>query len=425
MSMKIKKWCLLFVCVIFVLAANADDIKVYKDASYDPMIKTVRLQMNGLTFSEPIIGLNGGDGLALTFDDLSDDSRSFSYSIQLCNFDWTANTELSAFDYVQGFQDNQIVDYQKSFNTIQHYIHYTVSLPNENLHFKKSGNYAVIVKESNSGKIMLTKRFMVNENQVAITGQIIRPRNLEITNTHQQLDIQIDCKGLSTSNPFDEIKMVIYQNDRWDNPITGVQPTFVQDNILKYNSDQDLVFPATKEFRKIDLSTTRIKTARVQRVNNDSQIAEIFIMPEALRSFKSYVYEKDWNGDFVIMKQEAINSDIEADYVWTHWSMPFSNRLIGGDFYVCGKFTNWDTLSTFRMKYNANNQAYEAKAFIKQGYYDYMIGYWEPENKFFDMLPAEGNWYETENQYTVMVYYHPFTGRNDQLVGVSTFHTMK
>ena len=407
------------------MAANADEIKVYKDATYDPYVKTVKMQMNGLLLSEPIIGLGGSENLVLGFDDLFDDIRSFNYSIQLCNWDWTPNTEMSSFDYIQGFQENQLTDYQKSFNTLQHYVHYNLSLPNQNTQFKKSGNYVVIVKEISSGKVVFTKRLMVNDNQVAITGQTIRPRNLQITNTHQQLDIQIDCKGINTSNPFDEIKMVIYQNDRWDNPITGIQPTFVQDNILKYNSDEDLVFPANKEFRKMDIRTNRFRSQRIQKINNDSTLSHFYVVPEVLRSFSSYYYERDYNGEYFIEKQEAVNSELEADYAWVHWKMPFSTRIMGGDFYICGKLSNWDTLNSFKMIYNVNSQAYEAQTLLKQGYYEYLIGFYEPENKKFDMSAIEGNWYETENQYTVVVYYHPFTGRSDQLVGITTLHTMK
>jgi hypothetical protein len=328
-------------------------------------------------------------------------------------------------DYLQGFSDNPMLDYKRSFNTEQKYTHFNLTLPNEKSRFKKSGNYVVIIKDNSSNEIVLTKRFMVNDNKAAIIGNSIRPRNLEFANTNQQLDIQIDCKGVNTSNPFEEIKVVILQNNRWDNALTGIQPNFVQDNILKYNSDVDLLFPAMKEFRKVDLRTTRLRTARVERINNDSAISHFYLAAEPLRSFKSYYYEKDWNGDFVVEKQEAVNQDVEADYVWVHWKMPFSTRLIGGDFYICGRVTNWDTLPEFKMNYNFKTLNYEAKALLKQGFYEYQIGYYEPENKKFDMTPAEGNWYETENQYTVLVYYKPFAGRYDQLIGVTTIHTMK
>ncbi|MEN9522529.1 MAG: hypothetical protein RL065_906 [Bacteroidota bacterium] len=405
--------------------AKAQEIKIYKDFAFDTNIKTAKFKLNDLFLSEPIIGLNGSDELILSFDDLTEETRNLSYSFQLCNADWTPNTELTSMDYLQGFSDNPMLDYKRSFNTSQIYTHYNLKLPNENIRFKKSGNYSVIIKDNSSGEIVLTKRFMVNDNKAVITGNSIRPRNVELSNTNQQLDIQVDCKGINTSNPFEEIKVVILQNNRWDNALTGIQPNFVQDNILKYNSDVDLLFPAMKEFRKVDLRTTRLRTARVDKIDNDSAISHFYISAEPLRSFKSYYYEKDWNGDYVVEKQEAVNQDVEADYVWVHWRMPFATRLVGGDFYICGRITNWDTLPEFKMNYNAKTQCYESKALLKQGFYEYQIGYYEAENNKFDMTPAEGNWYETENQYTVLVYYKPFAGRYEQLIGVTTIRTMK
>ncbi|MFM7016028.1 MAG: DUF5103 domain-containing protein [Bacteroidota bacterium] len=421
--MKTKILLLFFIgCFSF---SKAQEIKIYKDFAFDKNIKTAKFKLNDLFLSEPIIGLNGSDELILSFDDLSEETRNLSYSFQLCNADWTPNTELSTMDYLQGFADNPMLDYKRSFNTSQLYTHFNLKLPNENIRFKKSGNYVVIIKDNNSSEIVLTKRFMVNDNKAVITGTSLRPRNVELSNTNQQLDIQVDCKGINTSNPFEEIKVVILQNNRWDNALTGIQPNFVQDNILKYNSDVDLLFPAMKEFRKIDIRTTRLRTARIDKIDNDSTISKFYVSAEPLRSFKSYYYEKDWNGDYIVEKQEAVNQDVEADYVWVNWKMPFSTRLVGGDFYICGRITNWDTIPEFKMNYNFKTNAYEAKALLKQGFYEYQIGYFEPENKKFDMTPAEGNWYETENQYTILVYYKPFAGRYDQLIGVTTIRTMK
>ena len=35
--------------------------------------------------------------------------------------------------------------------------------------------------------------------------------------------------------------------------------------------------------------------------------------------------------------------------------------------------------------------------------------------------PAEGNHYQAENEYTLLVYYTPIGGRYDRLVGMKTF----
>ncbi len=411
-------------CLLYSVALQAQSDAVYQDQVMDRNIRTVQWQLNDLLLSTPVLALNAGDYLKLSFDDLNSDVRNMRYTIQLCNQDWTI-AGLNKFDYLQGFQDNPLTDYKNSFNTEVHYIHYTVTLPNSTMKFTKSGNYLLVITDSDNGDTLIVRRFMVTENKAVITGQEIRPRNPKFMQTHQELEFQIDCKGIDVANPFDDIKVVIQQNGRPDNEIRGIQPQFIQDNILKFNSDVDCLFPGLKEFRKIDIRTVRFRSLRVERNVNDSTPAKVYLYPEALRSFKQYVYEKDFNGAYVVERQEAVQQATEADYVWVYFSMPFTTALEGGDFYLCNQLTLWKASEEFKFHYNEATKRYELKALLKNGYYDYLIGFLEKGSTAFDFTPAEGNYYETENEYTVFVYYHPFSARYDQLIGVTSFHTMR
>jgi hypothetical protein len=65
------------------------------------------------------------------------------------------------------------------------------------------------------------------------------------------------------------------------------------------------------------------------------------------------------------------------------------------------------------------NGKYETVANLKQGYYNYTyisVNKNDPN----DRIALEGNYWETENSYTVLLYYKSFTDRNDQLIGVAT-----
>ena len=57
---------------------------------------------------------------------------------------------------------------------------------------------------------------------------------------------------------------------------------------------------------------------------------------------------------------------------------------------------------------------------LKQGYYNYYYAVVPKETNEIDLDRLEGNSQETENEYTILVYYRPFGTRYDQLVGVST-----
>jgi len=415
---------LLFLLFIYTTTAFAQNAAVFRDHIYRPTVHTVQWQLNELLLSTPIIALNGGGELQLSFDDLSSEVHHFNYTVQLCNYDWTLSS-LNKFDYISGFQDNPITDYKQSFNTEIPYIHYQIKFPNTNCKPKKSGNYIFIITDTDNNDTILTRRLMVTDNKAVITGQEIRPRNPKFMQTHQELEFQVDCKGIDVANPFDELKLVIQQNGRPDNEIRDLQPQFVQDNVLKYNSDVDCLFPALKEFRKIDIRTVRFRSARVERNVNDSTPAHVYIIPDLTRSFKQYFYEKDFNGSYVVEKQETQQAALEADYVWVHFSMPFTTPLEGGKFYLCNQLSLWEANKAYQFVYNAKSKQYELKVLLKNGFYDYLIGYLENDATQFDFSVAEGNYYETENEYTVFVYYKPFSARYDQLIGVTVFHTMK
>src|SRR4051812_34056477 len=54
-----------------------------------PQIKTVQLYMIGNQLTNPILELNTGDRMELHFDDMDADIKSYSYTFQLCNADWS------------------------------------------------------------------------------------------------------------------------------------------------------------------------------------------------------------------------------------------------------------------------------------------------------------------------------------------------
>ena len=70
----------------------------------------------------------------------------------------------------------------------------------------------------------------------------------------------------------------------------------------------------------------------------------------------------------------------------------------------------------FEMEYNPAEQCYEATVLLKQGAYDFMY-LWVPDGSGVGQTaPAEGNFYEAENEYQVYIYHRPFGGRYDRLV---------
>ncbi len=78
------------------------------------------------------------------------------------------------------------------------------------------------------------------------------------------------------------------------------------------------------------------------------------------------------------------------------------------------------------MIFNAATGTYEGSALLKMGVYNY--AYVTLNRLDHSSGPSfeftEGNYFETENNYDILVYYRPLGGRADQLVGMYSLNTM-
>jgi hypothetical protein len=68
-----------------------------------------------------------------------------------------------------------------------------------------------------------------------------------------------------------------------------------------------------------------------------------------------------------------------------------------------------------RMDYDAEQKCYYLYAYLKQGGYNYM--YYVVGKNGASLLPLEGSHWQTDNAYSIWVYYRPFGARYDRLVG--------
>ncbi len=138
---------LLSISVCFCFANSYPDNNQFKTEILKESIKSVFMHREGWRLGYPIIELNAEVSLVLRFDDLSEGIKNYQYKIIHCNSDWT-QSNLTDTEYLDGsiFQ-NEIKDYQFSFNTYTSYQHYFLKLPNEDVSFKVSGNYIIQVYE--------------------------------------------------------------------------------------------------------------------------------------------------------------------------------------------------------------------------------------------------------------------------------------
>jgi hypothetical protein len=415
MNRGVKPKFTLLCIVLLQVAAGASGGEAMTDKIYQSNIRTVQLYVDPLVLSDPVIPLRAGTTLRLAFDDLDGGKKYYYYTIVQCNYDWTVS-ELSPFDYLNGIQEQDIQDYQFSFNTSQPYTHYEVVFPNRSIGITKSGNYIVkVYLDGDPQQVVLVRRFIVFEGLAEIYSEIRVAEDVTLHRSHQQVNFSVSYRGLPVSNPFSEIQVAILQNYRWDNMITGVTPQFMKPEMLEYYYTAKTSFPAGKEFRYFDIRTTRYQTDRVKAITELDHSFLFTLFSDDVRSNQPYLYRQDVNGKFIPGTLDYFNQEAQSEYTWVKVTLPVDYPIRGGKIFIVGKFTDWQLWPDFELHFNDATSAYEATLYLKEGYYEYRYSF-VTEGDFADADLLEGNDYETENTYQIFVYFRPFGARYDQVI---------
>jgi hypothetical protein len=395
----------------------------YEDYVYSPTIKTVQLHDESFEISQPIINLDLPEKLKLSFDELDADLKNYSYTFIHCNSNWQPSNLMPA-EYIDGFQDNPITDYRFSFNTLQKYVHYNAVFPNNNSSITKSGNYILkVYQDGNPDNIILTKRFMVFQSKILIEGKVNPPSDVSVRNYNQEVDFTINYNNYTITNPYSDLNVVITKNNRWDNAKTNLKPLFAKGAELDYNLSQENVFPGGNEFRNVNIKSIRTPSDRIAKITTDSSVNNVFLIADEKRSFKTYQFNADINGDFLIQIQEGNNSEVEADYCYVHFFLSNTGLLTDGNLYIFGAYNGWRCNRDNMLHYNAKRSGYEATLYLKQGYYNYEYAFLNDSSAAADETLIEGTHYETENNYTIYVYHKQQGTYYEQLIGVKRINS--
>lgn len=399
----------------------------YDDYTYNQNIKTVLFYNQRDVLSYPILPLNSSEKLKLSFDDFDTNLKTYYYTFIHCNIDWTPS-DLSPTQYLYNYMDDDIKEYKYSFNTDVQFIHYIISFPNENMGIKLSGNYLIKVYDiNNPEQPVITKRFLVYENKTEIE---IRPKNsVDAANRfyQQEIDFSVNHNNLEINNPYENIFVILMQNYRWDNAITGLKPKFINGSLLDYNYEGVNVFDGNNEYRNFDAKSMNFNSINIYKMQYDTEdkLMHVYLYNEEPRSYKKYSSQPDINGNFLIKRDESTDSETDANYVKVHFTLKYDSPVEGGNLYLFGKFTDWSFKEPFKMKYDEKNKCYRQSILLKQGYYNYMYCFVKDGSKNKgDLSVVEGTHYETENDYTVLVYYRNPMNNFDELIGIKTTNSV-
>lgn len=373
-------------------------------------INTLREVVNGDRNIPAVITLDSDDRIEFSFDEMSHDYHPFTYHIQHCNAQWQPSDILES-DYLDGFNGETIDNWQNSINTTFDYTHYSLVLPNDLVNLKISGNYRLSIRQDD--REVAYFRFCVSEGKPLLSAQISGNTDIDTHDSHQQLDLAVNYGSITVRDPAKELYTVIMQNRRTDNMVLNPSPTYDAGNRLTYEHSRELIFPAGNEFRRFEVVNMYDYFMNVDRISYHDPFYHANLMEDTHRH--AYKFDYDHNGRYLIRYNQASDSDTEADYLFVHFNLA-GNQLTGGKLYVYGHFSGGNLNSRYEMEYNKLQKSYQATVLLKMGAYDYQY-VWVPDGETSAQTkPVEGDWYETKNEYLILLYYRQRNSRYDRLI---------
>jgi len=416
------RWIQAFSCTILlvqcaqVVTTSRPDLsstQAYQDTDYQDNVGAVQLfpTEQGPAAKEPVVPL--GKTVTLKFD-LIDDEYEFLYAkILHCTYEWH-KSNLSELDYLQIYNEFAVNDFAYSANSLVNYVNYQITIPPPT----KSGNYLVMIyRQGDSDSPLLTRRFLVYENNVTINAQVKFSSIVSERQTHHEIAFDVRYPRLQVLNPFSDIKIALLQNHNWRTAITGLKPTVqrIDQKYLEYRHfNGENSFPGLNEFRFFDARATQYRGQNVAAIFAEEGKYVCKLGRDFSRANLPYSgLIQDNNGAFFLENRDPGSDLLESDYLLVDFQLEAPRHE--GYVYVVGRFNQWRLEEKNRMQYDADRQLYSTRIALKQGFYDYQ--YILDGD---DAAPIEGNFRDTENKYEVLIYYNDPLKTYDRIVGYAS-----
>lgn len=412
-----------FATIILAIAASvaayATDTRT---AIFDNNFRSLRACTESNYYAPPVVELGGDDRVRIEFDEISPEMRYMRYSLLHCDANWQPS-QLVESDYVDGFNEADIEEYDFSSGTFANYVHYGISLPNEDMPILLSGNYLLrVYPEEDSENTLLQVRFSIVEKAVDIFAEVTSRTDIDYNKSHQQVTVTVDTKDYRVENMYADLKVVVTQNARSDNEAIVTNPLRVSSNKAFFEHDRKLIFPAGNEFRRFEMTTTNYIGMGIDRYAYHDPFYHAELKIDEPRCYGSYTYDQTQYGRFTIRESNAFDSNTGADYMIVHFALDIP-RQSGGDIFVDGEFTQHNFTNANRMHFNEATNRYELDMPLKQGAYNYQYLWLPHGSKAALTAPIEGDFYQTVNEYQIKVYNRRLGERYDRLIGYTVLYS--
>ncbi len=415
--MKLTLNLLIFVFSHLTLCAS------FQNEIFNPLIKSVNLLCNNSKHDLPILSLNTQEQLNLSFDYLSDDAKEFAYTFVKCNSSWDKSENVFFHDFAEGMEEKFITDFEFSENTSTNFIHYNLDFPSPESKFLMSGNYVLIVRETETSKVVLTQKFFVVENKTIISPHPQEPIDFESKHTHHQINFTVNHSMVSSDNPMRDFKAVVIQNGRYDNAKIDLKPSFIENNKLTFNNEKENLFEAGNEYRILDFRDLKQLANNVEEIFFQDSMYHVIPKTDYKRAYLNYKRVSDHNGKYFINnKPRNGNPNLTSDYAYVHFRFARKIALDNSTVFILGDINGGEINKDFKMAYKDSLEHYEAHILLKQGVYNYAYASKKIGNQFLSWEETDGSHYQAQNTYTILLYFKGFNDEVEKLIGVKRFN---
>ena len=381
-----------------------------------PNIKTLQVVVNKQWTKTPVMTLGSGDVLHVGFDEMSHNYHRFVCHLEHCEPDWTPTEGLFESDWLQGFNDVPIDDYENSLNTTVLYTHYKLTLPNEQQRLKMSGNYRMsIIDQDNDDQVVLVAEFRVVEPLMNVGLGVTTNTDLDHNGRYQQVSMTVNYNSVRVTNANEQLQTFVLQNGREDNMKENVKPNFITPKGLKWEHNRQLLFEAGNEYHKYEMLDVSHPTMGLDRMTWNDDDGRYHAFPLPCEPKRNYSYDEDANGAFYIRNSDNVENDRISDYVVVHYKLVPAQHYTAARLTIDGKWTT-EPSEIYTMEYDNSDQSYNAAILQKQGYYNYQFRMIDMDGTS-HIVPEEGSFFQTENSYEAYVYYRGTGERTWRLVG--------
>lgn len=407
--------------ILFLSAAVSAWAEDTMTGIFDDSFHTLRISVNDNYMAPPVLMMDSGDELTISFDEITESNSYLRYSLMHCNANWTQSSLVES-EFLDGFNFGDVDDYEYSRMTATHYVNYRITFPNDRFRFKISGNYLIrVYRDDNPDTTLLQARFMVSESTAMVQADVLGVTDIDYNDAHQQVSVAVDATNAKVEDVFNDLMVYVSQNGRLDNEVMVRQPLRVSGKTAYYEHLRPLIFPAGNEYRRMETVSTTYPGMNVESMEYHEPFYHATVATDYPRSSDQYIYDQTQSGRFFVREYNSSDSDIEADYVVTHFTLD-APEIPGKHIFLDGDFTGRRFDPQSLMTYNRAIGRYEKTLLLKQGAYNYQYLTVDAgsSNSAASTSAIEGDFYQTRNEYLVKVYTRRRGERYDRLIGVTT-----